>query len=120
MAGNFNQNIVAEFAQDGTSVDTANGDNFTINRACAVYDAYAVAHGATAGTVDIFKGDDSGGNEITSQLSVNAADQTLARPPSIDNDKHSCSSGDILCIKKSPQVSTSTFIYFNATGVTLS
>ena len=54
MAGNFNQNIVAEFAQSGTDVDTTNGDNFTINRVCSVYDAYSVAHGATAGTVDVF------------------------------------------------------------------
>ena len=120
MAGNFNQNIVAEFAQSGTSVDTTNGDNFTINRACSVYDAYAVAHGATAGTVDIFHTDDTGGNEITSQLSVNAADQTLARTTSIDDAKNAFTAGQILCIKKSTQVSTSTFIYFNATGVTLS
>tara|TARA_B100001778_G_C18592166_1_gene632794 strand:- start:11 stop:370 length:360 start_codon:yes stop_codon:yes gene_type:complete len=119
MAGNFNQNIIAEFDQSGTDVDTANGDNFTINRACSVYDAYVVARGATAGNTQLFHTDDTASNAITDNIGANS-DQDLSRAGTIDDTKNAFTAGQILCIKKSTQVQTSTFVLFDATGVTLS
>ena len=119
MAGNFNQNILARFYQDGTDVDTTNGDNFTINRACSVYDVWAVAEANTAGNVQLFHTDDTAGNDITDNMAINS-DNTLTRTTQIADNKNAFTAGQVLCIKKSTQVTSSTFVLFNATGVTLS
>jgi hypothetical protein len=119
MAGNFNDNIMVRFTA-GSLADTVNGDDFTLLRTCQLYDAWSVAQGATAGTVTISHTSDTAGNEITDAMSVNAADATLTRATTIDDLKNAFTTGQVINVKKSTIVSTSTFALFNATGASLS
>ena len=120
MAGNFNDNIMVRF-NAGALADLVNGDDFTVLRSCQLYDAWAVAHDANAGTVTISHTNDTGGNEITDALDVNTGGNTaLKRAATIDDLKNSFTTGQVINVKKSTVVSTSTFALFNATGAFLS
>jgi hypothetical protein len=119
MAGNFNDNIMVEFAA-GALADTINGDDFTLLRNCTLYDAWSVAKAALGGTVQIFHTSDTAGNDITDAMSVNAADNTLARATVIADNKNEFTTGQVITVKKSVVVATSTFALFNASGASLS
>ncbi len=119
MPGNFNQNILGQFAQSGADVDTANGDNFTVSRSFSIYDVWAVANANAAGNVQLFHTDDGAANAITNNMAVNS-DNVLTRTTTIVDAKNAFASGQVLCIKKSTQLATSTFVLFSAPGVTLS
>ncbi len=115
MACNFNDNILVRF---DSSDATAGGDSFTMLRACSMYDAFGIAHAATAGTIQFFHTSTAAGQDITNAFSVNAANKTLARTTQI-SDVNAFAIGQVLVMEKSAAVSTSAYAYFNATGATL-
>lgn len=107
MAANFNNSIC--FLHNSA---LAGAFNFTMIRTGVVYDAFAVANGATAGTVTVSKG----AAAITNAISVNAADTTLTRVGTIDNANNTFAIGDVLRITKSAAVNTWTIGYLASTG----
>jgi hypothetical protein len=109
MAANFNNNIIL---RSSSAVITAT-DDFTMLRAGVLYDAYAVANGAGAGTCRISKA----GSNITDAMSVNAATDTLTRATSVAAVNNTFAVGDTLRVTKSAAVSTDTFAYLASTGV---
>jgi hypothetical protein len=108
MPANFNLGIVAEF----TSAAAGN-DNFTMIRAGRVYDAFARANAAAAGTCTVNKGSSA----ITNAMDVSAAVNTIARAEDIDPAQDDLVAGDTLRVVKSVAPSTSTYIYIAADGV---
>ena len=107
MAANFNSQIVFR-----SSSAASGNDDFTMIRAGTVYDAHAVANGATAGTCTVSKA----GSAITSAININGGDKTLARTTSIDNANNGLVVGDVLRVAKNNAVSSETFISIAATG----
>jgi hypothetical protein len=108
MPANFNLGIVAEF----TSAAAGN-DNFTMIRSGRVYDAFARANSAAAGTCTVNKG----ASAITTAMDVNAAINTITRTGEIDPAQDDLVAGDTLRVVKSLAPSTSTYIYIAADGV---
>lgn len=110
MPANFNLSIAAESA---SAVSTST-DDFTMLRAGVVFDAFARADGAAAGTCAVQKG----ATAITNGLNVNAAVNTIARASTIDAAVNTLAVGDTLRFAKSAAVATSTVVYIAAAGVT--
>ena len=95
MPANFNNQILFR-----SSSAASGDDNFTMLRTGIVYNAFGIANGATAGTVTVSKA----GAAITDAININGGDKTLARAGSTDD-------------AKSAAVSSDTFLYIAATGV---
>jgi hypothetical protein len=107
MPANFNSQIVFR-----SSSAASGNDDFTMIRTGAVYDAHAVANGATAGTSTVSKA----GSAITSAININGGDKALARTTSIDDANNAFAVGDVLRVAKSAAVSSDTFISIASTG----
>ena len=107
MAANFNNNIVFRTT---SAVAT---EDYTMLRAGVIYDAYSIANAGTAGSCTLGKA----GVAFTSAMNVNAAVNTLARTTVIDATLNSFAVGDTLRLTKTATVSTDTFGYLAATGV---
>lgn len=110
MPANFNQSIVAEYVS-AVSVDP---DDFTMIRRATVFDVFARANGAAAGTCRVQKS----ATAITDAISVNAGVNTLTRAATIDQGVNTLLVGEVLRVVKSAAVSTTTSIYLAAPGVT--
>jgi len=110
MPANFNLSIVAEFL----SAVSATPDDFTMIRSGVLFDAFARADGAAAGTCTV----QDGALAITDAMNVNAGVNTLTRASTIDPANNTLAVGDTLRVVKSAAVSTSTVIYLAAAGVT--
>tara|TARA_Y100001938_G_scaffold92986_1_gene127419 strand:+ start:257 stop:589 length:333 start_codon:yes stop_codon:yes gene_type:complete len=108
MPANFNNQILFR-----SSSAASGDDNFTMLRTGIVYNAFGIANGATAGTVTVSKA----GAAITDAININGGDKTLARAGSIDDANNSFAVGEVLRVAKSAAVSSDTFIYIAATGV---
>ena len=107
MAANFNSQLVFK----STSAASGN-DDFTMVRAGNVYDAFAIANGAAAGTCTVSKA----GAAITSAININGGDKTLARTTQIDDANNALIAGDVLRVAKNNAVSSDTYISIASTG----
>ena len=108
MAANFNNQILFR-----SSSAASGNDDYTMLRAGVVYDAFATANDANGGTVTV----QNGASAITDAMSINAADETVARAGTINDANNSLAVGDTLRVAKSVAVSSDTAIYIAATGV---
>ena len=110
MPANFNLSIIAEFIS-GVSADP---DDFTMLRSATLFDAFARANGAAAGTCTVQKG----ATAITNPMDVSAGANTVARATTLDPAANTFVPGDVLRVVKSSATSTSTSVYLAAAGVT--
>ena len=110
MPANFNLSIVAEF----NSAVSNTPDDFTMIRAGVLFDAFARADGAAAGTCTV----QDGALAITDAMNVNAGTNTIARAATINPANNVLAVGDTLRVVKSAAVATSTVVYIAAAGVT--
>lgn len=108
MATNFNNNIVFS-----TTSATAGNEDYTMLRTGRIYDIFALAEGAAAGTCTVLKG----ASTLSSVMDVNAADGTLARTASLDYAFNTFAIGDTLRVNKSAAVQTSVYCYLASDGV---
>lgn len=107
MAANLNNSIC--FFHNSAVAGNA---EYTMIRTGVVYDAFAVANGAAAGTCTVSKA----GAAITDAIDVNNADTTLTRAATIDDANSTFAIGDVLRVAKSAAVSTWTIGYLASTG----
>ena len=108
MATNFNNNIVFT-----TSSATSGNEDYTLLRTGRIYDIFAIAEGAAAGSCTVLKG----ASTISSAMNVNAADGTLARTTSLDYAFNTFAIGDTLRVNKTASVATTVYCYFASDGV---
>ena len=107
MAANFNNALIF-----GHSGDTATTFDYTMLRTGIVYDAFAVARGAAAGTCTVGKA----ASAITNAMNVGGSSTAVARAGSIDDANNDLAIGDTLRITKSAAVATWTFLHLAAPG----
>ena len=93
------------------STKTGNQE-YTLLRTGSIYDCFAIAGGAAAGTVTVSKA----GAAISSVMDVSAAISTVARTTSVDDANNTMAIGDTLRVARTANVLSWAIMAFAAPG----